>query len=374
MGQEWVFSKGRRVFWALGQFFANLDRFSVAVGRVVAAFIARQWFLVSVLVLGGSVLALWKVPQWQRNLGLLESRQWLVPIIQSLITVVGVGLTAVITLLIASWKVRDALEEAYDKELRSHRINSYLKLWAVLEPFARYPRPAELTYSCLIETSTKLRAWYFNEGGLFLSEATREAYFKLQDILKAILDKHEDVSLFALADLKSHGRSMANMLARAETLASPDARKDSVAKYLYSQLSEKTQNNLRQHRRCLQRLLRKAPELSLRRDLIDVLNRQLGHPELYRNLVRLQHCEADPAKEPSGTKLRQANRALLEKEYGEEIIRVQQAVREPKVIMQAEGSGEILDPRRCADLVATASNLRTTITDDVLTRRKSRIG
>jgi hypothetical protein len=72
MGQEWLFSKVRRGSRVLGQFFAELDRFSVAAGRVVAAFIARQWFLVSVLVLCGSVLALWKVPQWQRNLAITD--------------------------------------------------------------------------------------------------------------------------------------------------------------------------------------------------------------------------------------------------------------------------------------------------------------
>jgi hypothetical protein len=277
--------------------------------------------------------------------------------------VAGVVLTAVATLLIASWKVRDALEEAYDKELRSHRINSYLKLWAILDPFARYPRPVELTYSCLLETSTKLREWYFNEGGLFLSEATREAYFYLQDTLKGMWDKRDDASLFALADLKSDGRLFADMLARAETLKSPDACKDRVSKYLCSQHSHRTKKDLRQHRGCLRRLLRKTPELSLQRDLIDVLNRQLERPELYRELVRLQPCEADPNKEPGGRKLLQVNRALLQKVYGEEV-------------MPAEGppSGNIVDPSRCAELVAAASNLRTKITDDVLTRRKSRIG
>jgi len=75
MGQEWVFSKVRRAFLALRQFFAILDRFFTSVGRLVTAFIARQWFLVTVLILVGSVLALWKVPQWQRNLAITNPAQ-----------------------------------------------------------------------------------------------------------------------------------------------------------------------------------------------------------------------------------------------------------------------------------------------------------
>lgn len=277
------------------------------------------------------------------------------------IAATGVLLTAIVTLLVASRRLKEALQEAYDKELRTHRIESYSKLWALLDPFARYPRPEDLTYSRLNDISLELRDWYFREGGLFLSEATREAYFALQDFLKSILDKHANPSLFALAELKKNGRPLAIMLARREKLKKEDKKR--VAKYLHEQLSFNTRIALRQYSFRV-KLSHRLPNLALRRDFIDVLNRQLAEIAFYRKLRgECQNGEKRNGDEPVGPALVRKNRSLLEKMCEDEI-----TPEEP------EDSAEVLDAKRSADIVAIASTLRTTLTEDVLTRKKPAIG
>jgi hypothetical protein len=61
------FSKVKPFFSALGRFFARLF---AAVGRgedATVAFLARHWFAGLVILFSVSVLALWKVPQWQTS-------------------------------------------------------------------------------------------------------------------------------------------------------------------------------------------------------------------------------------------------------------------------------------------------------------------
>jgi hypothetical protein len=317
-------------------------------------------------------------------------------LIGAIIAAAAVVLTAYVTFMIASRRLKEALEEAYDKELRSHCIESYLKLWALLDPFARYPRPERLNYSCLQDTSVKLRRWYFSQGGgLFLSEATREAYFNLQDALKAILDKHENASFLALAELRQEGRPLAIMLARSGKLKEPE--NNDIAKYLHEQLSRKTATNLSRYwltcrwfRRTRCRLasligrvsellslpddvldsskivsfLCPAPNRAIRRDLIDVLNTQLGEVAFYRKLITaLRQGQNTVDDEFVKQTLVGQNRKLLQQICEREI--------KPKGPQDSE---DTLDPKRSADLIATASNLRTMLTEDVLTRRKPVIG
>jgi len=45
-----------------------------------------------------------------------------------------------------------------------------------------------LTYGVAHELATALRTWYFDIGGLLMSERTREPYFDLQRALKAVGD------------------------------------------------------------------------------------------------------------------------------------------------------------------------------------------
>ncbi len=106
----------------------------------------------------------------------------------------------------------------YDKDLRSQRISHYKTLWSRTLPLAKYPESPPLAYKSApparferllrkllphedgaedrivdsIESlSISLRDWYFEGGGLFLSESSRDTYFDLQDGLKLMLQKRE---------------------------------------------------------------------------------------------------------------------------------------------------------------------------------------
>jgi hypothetical protein len=87
-------------------------------------------------------------------------------------------------------RVLAELEGRYDAELRDSRLSVYPKLWAALEPLAKYARePAGRPGRNEIEDLARhLRRWYFEDGGLFLSAEAREAYFQLQDALAAVTE------------------------------------------------------------------------------------------------------------------------------------------------------------------------------------------
>jgi hypothetical protein len=104
------------------------------------------------------------------------------------IGILGALLGAATTYLVAVLKLRKELEYRYDTDLRDKRIPQYLELWKLLEVLAKYARPREVTCDDLRTLATSLRQWYFEKGGLYLSERSRGAYFALQDAIKTELD------------------------------------------------------------------------------------------------------------------------------------------------------------------------------------------
>ena len=89
--------------------------------------------------------------------------------------------------LAARWKAHKDLEADYDRELRGARIAAYRALWTLLEPLARYAPPGPLTAAVAADLASALRGWYFQTGGLFLSDESRRAYFALQEVRAAAL-------------------------------------------------------------------------------------------------------------------------------------------------------------------------------------------
>jgi len=90
------------------------------------------------------------------------------------------------------WKVKKELQAQYDKELRAERLKVYAALWKQLQPRAKYSRPDRVTASSLKKMSVDLRQWYFEVGGLFMSERTRDDYFALQDELVEKISASQD--------------------------------------------------------------------------------------------------------------------------------------------------------------------------------------
>jgi hypothetical protein len=95
---------------------------------------------------------------------------------------IGVVAGAVAT----AYKSRKDLEAQYDIKLREERIEAYKVLWKVLEPLAYYSPEKPLTYKLAHDVSGDLRKWYYETGGLLISERTREPYFDLQRALAEI--------------------------------------------------------------------------------------------------------------------------------------------------------------------------------------------
>jgi hypothetical protein len=99
---------------------------------------------------------------------------------------VGGVISAAGTYLGIHWKVRKDLEAKYDESLRNLRMAAYGELWALTSDLAAFAPDRTPTRSKLTALSEKLTAWYFETGGLYLSEETRDACVALQRALLAV--------------------------------------------------------------------------------------------------------------------------------------------------------------------------------------------
>ena len=133
-------------------------------------------------------------------------------------TVLGAGLGLLTGVVLALLGSRQRLEVEYDIELRKHRIEAYQALWKILEPLAYYSPPSAVTYAVARDLSQALRSWYFEVGGLFLSEGSREAYFDLQKGLGGVIKEPLDARYRPLGPRRfDRLRSLASTLRTAST-------------------------------------------------------------------------------------------------------------------------------------------------------------
>jgi hypothetical protein len=89
--------------------------------------------------------------------------------------------------ILTYFKFRKDLEAEYDRDLRTRRLKVYADLWKHLKLVARYDRPKPLVHSTLSELTVAMRDWYFDCGGLYLSEEARTAYFTLKATIQKVL-------------------------------------------------------------------------------------------------------------------------------------------------------------------------------------------
>lgn len=85
-----------------------------------------------------------------------------------------------------------------DPEIRRLRTAAYLELWQLLKALARYDLPQPLSVTVLNDLTVAMRNWYFDSGGLFLSENSREPYFELKELIRQLVGQpgqHTDVRL-----------------------------------------------------------------------------------------------------------------------------------------------------------------------------------
>ncbi len=101
--------------------------------------------------------------------------------------------------LAARQKFRDDLQAKYDESLRNDRLKAYKNLWALTKTLPLYARTEAVTGHKLKEMAIDLRKWYFEDGGIFLTDNSREAYFELQKKIQKVL-KNQQADLTAELD------------------------------------------------------------------------------------------------------------------------------------------------------------------------------
>ena len=69
-----------------------------------------------------------------------------------------------------------------NEEIRKLRLESYPPLWRLTSHFSRWPR-ATNTYEDLEQFHRRFRTWYYETGGLFLSENSRARYGNVQELM-----------------------------------------------------------------------------------------------------------------------------------------------------------------------------------------------
>jgi hypothetical protein len=108
---------------------------------------------------------------------------------QSLVIGGASGLvSAVLTHFSTRAKLRLDLAAEYDKTLQESRLAAYKELWSVLEPLARFGRDRPITHTVLRGISDKTRHWYFQTGGIYLTQRSRGPYFAWKEAMQPVLD------------------------------------------------------------------------------------------------------------------------------------------------------------------------------------------
>ncbi len=110
-------------------------------------------------------------------------------------------------------------EDKLENALRTDRLTEYKKLWRSTRRLAMFYRPQQMKYEDVSQLSEELQTWYFDEGGIFLSEKSRKLYKTLQASLKATLENHlaEDNQPLPgdlFKDIQEHGHNLRKNLRR----------------------------------------------------------------------------------------------------------------------------------------------------------------
>jgi hypothetical protein len=139
----------------------------------------------------------------------------------TLLTITASLVLAGLTALFAYFRTRSRisldLSAEYDKDLRTSRLQVYQELWKLLEPLARYSRPGPVTYQVVKDMAEKMRIWYFQQGGIFLTKGSYDPYFTLKKSLQDIID---DTPCIACKDAEIDKERLATLLIEGNLLRS----------------------------------------------------------------------------------------------------------------------------------------------------------
>lgn len=97
-------------------------------------------------------------------------------------------IAAVLGYLAISRKIEKEKEATVDLHLRKLRIEAYRELWKVMLPLSISQREKDNPILNAKELSEALAKWYFETGGIYLSDVSQSAYRILQHTLQKVID------------------------------------------------------------------------------------------------------------------------------------------------------------------------------------------
>lgn len=101
-------------------------------------------------------------------------------------TLVTAVVAAVTTALLAALKGHLSSRAAVATEVRERRFDCYPQLWKMTSSISIWPR-TDVTFGNLERLHLALRRWYYESGGLYMSENARDRYGELQKLLAGML-------------------------------------------------------------------------------------------------------------------------------------------------------------------------------------------
>ncbi len=129
---------------------------------------------------------------------------------------VGIAVTGAISLITAvlgfyfgQQKILMEYNKDVSIEIWRVRNTQYKELLKIMGVLPKWPsKKGEVTYQDLLDTSEKLKKWYFGGGGLYLTLESRDIYFDIQELITQIVkeqvDRNNSLEEFITYSTKHH--------------------------------------------------------------------------------------------------------------------------------------------------------------------------
>lgn len=105
-------------------------------------------------------------------------------LVVALVALGGVIVGAIIS-AIATWRIATAtIAAAHEGEKYRQRLAAYQSLWSQTQRIRRTPEDDDRSIVALKQTLDQLDAWYFQTGGLLLTDDARKSYFALLGLIQ----------------------------------------------------------------------------------------------------------------------------------------------------------------------------------------------
>lgn len=95
-------------------------------------------------------------------------------------------------MLTTNSRLRRELELLYDRDLREKRVAAYQELWRRTKRVPRHRLAGEVTRNTMREVREDWHDWYYDGGGIYMSEAVRSKYFDATQALEDAADVVDD--------------------------------------------------------------------------------------------------------------------------------------------------------------------------------------